>query len=202
MIRRGVGSGKETSTSHGRGSVSCVTSDSSNPKPNLLVGEGERTRETAARPRERAMYCSSARGREPPNRCHRMEHPRHHLPLLCCSSEQEEGIDYFTGIIKASDPLQYFEEGRMNEWLNQITCFDSNYPLEHEDSLRDIESNNKDANKASRERERERELRSFENSYIPENPRTPPISYISQTVNPFKKPTSELFKTFRIIKIR
>ncbi|KAL4589597.1 hypothetical protein LXL04_002505 [Taraxacum kok-saghyz] len=28
---------------------------------------------------------------------------------------------------------------------------------------------------------------SFENSYIPENPRTPPISYISQTVIPFKK---------------
>ncbi|KAL4568135.1 hypothetical protein LXL04_023737 [Taraxacum kok-saghyz] len=30
-------------------------------------------------------------------------------------------------------------------------------------------------------------LRSFENSYIPENPRTPPIFYISQTVIPFKK---------------
>ncbi|KAL4590839.1 hypothetical protein LXL04_003782 [Taraxacum kok-saghyz] len=38
-------------------------------------------------------------------------------------------------------------------------------------------------------------LRSFENSYIPENPRTPPISYISQTVIPFKKPTSEPSKT-------
>ncbi|KAL4567238.1 hypothetical protein LXL04_022814 [Taraxacum kok-saghyz] len=50
--------------SDGRGSISCVTSDSSNPKPNLLVGEGERTRETAATPRERAMYYSSARGRE------------------------------------------------------------------------------------------------------------------------------------------
>ncbi|KAL4569323.1 hypothetical protein LXL04_024959 [Taraxacum kok-saghyz] len=30
-------------------------------------------------------------------------------------------------------------------------------------------------------------LGSFENSYIPENPRTPPISYISQTVIPIKK---------------
>ncbi|KAL4576565.1 hypothetical protein LXL04_012661 [Taraxacum kok-saghyz] len=30
-------------------------------------------------------------------------------------------------------------------------------------------------------------LGSFENSYIPENPRTPSISYISQTVIPFKK---------------
>ncbi|KAL4584235.1 hypothetical protein LXL04_008829 [Taraxacum kok-saghyz] len=40
------------------------------------------------------------------------------------------------------------------------------------------------------------ELRYFENSYIPENPRTPPISYISQTVIPFKKPTSGLFKTY------
>ncbi|KAL4555173.1 hypothetical protein LXL04_037784 [Taraxacum kok-saghyz] len=39
-------------------------------------------------------------------------------------------------------------------------------------------------------------LGSFENSYIPENPRTPPISYISQTVIPFKKPTSEPSKTF------
>ncbi|KAL4591048.1 hypothetical protein LXL04_003996 [Taraxacum kok-saghyz] len=38
-------------------------------------------------------------------------------------------------------------------------------------------------------------LGSFENSYIPENPRTPPISYISQTVIPFKKPTSGLSKT-------
>ncbi|KAL4567239.1 hypothetical protein LXL04_022816 [Taraxacum kok-saghyz] len=38
-------------------------------------------------------------------------------------------------------------------------------------------------------------LGSFENSYIPENSRTPPISYISQTVIPFKKPTSGLFKT-------
>ncbi|KAL4591435.1 hypothetical protein LXL04_004400 [Taraxacum kok-saghyz] len=38
-------------------------------------------------------------------------------------------------------------------------------------------------------------LGSFENSYIPENPRTPPISYISQTVIPFKKPTSEPCKT-------
>ncbi|KAL4568760.1 hypothetical protein LXL04_024375 [Taraxacum kok-saghyz] len=38
-------------------------------------------------------------------------------------------------------------------------------------------------------------LGSFENSYIPENPRTPPISYISQTVIPFKKPTSEPSKT-------
>ncbi|KAL4573982.1 hypothetical protein LXL04_020804 [Taraxacum kok-saghyz] len=36
---------------------------------------------------------------------------------------------------------------------------------------------------------------SFENSYIPENPRTPPIFYISQTVIPFKKLTSEPFKT-------
>ncbi|KAL4591517.1 hypothetical protein LXL04_004485 [Taraxacum kok-saghyz] len=33
------------------------------------------------------------------------------------------------------------------------------------------------------------------NSYIPENPRTPPISYISQTVIHFKKPTSEPSKT-------
>ncbi|KAL4569246.1 hypothetical protein LXL04_024882 [Taraxacum kok-saghyz] len=40
------------------------------------------------------------------------------------------------------------------------------------------------------------QLRSFENSYIPENPRTPPISYISQTVIHFKKPTLGLFKTF------
>ncbi|KAL4590186.1 hypothetical protein LXL04_003111 [Taraxacum kok-saghyz] len=39
-------------------------------------------------------------------------------------------------------------------------------------------------------------LGSFDNSYIPENPRTPPISYISQTVIPFKKPTSEPSKTF------
>ncbi|KAL4578114.1 hypothetical protein LXL04_014230 [Taraxacum kok-saghyz] len=31
------------------------------------------------------------------------------------------------------------------------------------------------------------QLRSFENSYIHENPRTPPIFYISQTVIPFKK---------------
>ncbi|KAL4564638.1 hypothetical protein LXL04_028705 [Taraxacum kok-saghyz] len=38
-------------------------------------------------------------------------------------------------------------------------------------------------------------LGSFENSYIPENPRTPPISYISQTVISFKKPTSEPSKT-------
>ncbi|KAL4582545.1 hypothetical protein LXL04_007097 [Taraxacum kok-saghyz] len=38
-------------------------------------------------------------------------------------------------------------------------------------------------------------LGSFENSYIPENPRTPQISYISQTVIPFKKPTSEPSKT-------
>ncbi|KAL4559414.1 hypothetical protein LXL04_031552 [Taraxacum kok-saghyz] len=38
-------------------------------------------------------------------------------------------------------------------------------------------------------------LGSFENSYIPENPRTPPISYISQTVIPFKKPTSGTSKT-------
>ncbi|KAL4580850.1 hypothetical protein LXL04_017055 [Taraxacum kok-saghyz] len=38
-------------------------------------------------------------------------------------------------------------------------------------------------------------LGSFENSYIPENPRTPPISYISQTVIPFIKPTSEPSKT-------
>ncbi|KAL4579685.1 hypothetical protein LXL04_015842 [Taraxacum kok-saghyz] len=45
-------------------------------------------------------------------------------------------------------------------------------------------------------------LGSFENSYIPENPRTPPISYISQTVIPFKKPTSEPSKTFRMNKIR
>ncbi|KAL4568292.1 hypothetical protein LXL04_023901 [Taraxacum kok-saghyz] len=40
-----------------------------------------------------------------------------------------------------------------------------------------------------------------ENSYIPENPRTPPISYISQTVIPFKKPTSGLSKTFFLIKL-
>ncbi|KAL4555950.1 hypothetical protein LXL04_038584 [Taraxacum kok-saghyz] len=39
-------------------------------------------------------------------------------------------------------------------------------------------------------------LGSFENSYIPENLRTPPISYISETVIPFKKPTSGLSKTF------
>ncbi|KAL4590181.1 hypothetical protein LXL04_003105 [Taraxacum kok-saghyz] len=52
------------------------------------------------------------------------------------------------------------------------------------------------------ERERERELGSFENSYIPENPRTPPISYISQTVIPFKKPTSGPSKTFIIIIVR
>ncbi|KAL4563261.1 hypothetical protein LXL04_027301 [Taraxacum kok-saghyz] len=38
-------------------------------------------------------------------------------------------------------------------------------------------------------------LGSFENSYIPENPRTPPISYITQTVISFKKPTSEPSKT-------
>ncbi|KAL4579089.1 hypothetical protein LXL04_015224 [Taraxacum kok-saghyz] len=38
----------------------------------------------------------------------------------------------------------------------------------------------------NRERERERDGY-FENSYIPENPRTPSISYISQTVIPFKK---------------
>ncbi|KAL4592482.1 hypothetical protein LXL04_005479 [Taraxacum kok-saghyz] len=53
-----------------------------------------------------------------------------------------------------------------------------------------------------RERERERELGSFENSYIPENPRTPPISYISQTVISFKKPTSGPSKTFIMIKTR
>ncbi|KAL4578750.1 hypothetical protein LXL04_014881 [Taraxacum kok-saghyz] len=51
-------------------------------------------------------------------------------------------------------------------------------------------------------RERERELRSFENSYIFENPRTPPISYISQTVITFKKPTLGSSKTFIIIIIR
>ncbi|KAL4572687.1 hypothetical protein LXL04_019469 [Taraxacum kok-saghyz] len=45
-------------------------------------------------------------------------------------------------------------------------------------------------------------LGSFENSYIPENPRTPPISYISQTVIPFKKPTSGPSKTFKMITIR
>ncbi|KAL4555430.1 hypothetical protein LXL04_038049 [Taraxacum kok-saghyz] len=39
-------------------------------------------------------------------------------------------------------------------------------------------------------------LGTFENPYIPENPRTPPISYISQTVIPFKKPTSGLFKMY------
>ncbi|KAL4556467.1 hypothetical protein LXL04_039121 [Taraxacum kok-saghyz] len=38
-------------------------------------------------------------------------------------------------------------------------------------------------------------LGSFENSYIPENPKTPPISYIFQTVIPLKKPTSEPSKT-------
>ncbi|KAL4591963.1 hypothetical protein LXL04_004940 [Taraxacum kok-saghyz] len=43
---------------------------------------------------------------------------------------------------------------------------------------------------------------SFENSYIPENPRTPPISYISQTVIPFKKSTSGPSKTFKMITIR
>ncbi|KAL4589418.1 hypothetical protein LXL04_002325 [Taraxacum kok-saghyz] len=63
------------------GSISCVTSDSSNPKPNLLVGEGERTRETAARPRERAMYCSSARGRDSSDSCVF----RRVLLLLLCS---------------------------------------------------------------------------------------------------------------------
>ncbi|KAL4573738.1 hypothetical protein LXL04_020555 [Taraxacum kok-saghyz] len=41
--------------------------------------------------------------------------------------------------------------------------------------------------KREREKERERELRSFENPYIPENPRTSPISYISETVISFKK---------------
>ncbi|KAL4573561.1 hypothetical protein LXL04_020371 [Taraxacum kok-saghyz] len=46
-----------------------------------------------------------------------------------------------------------------------------------------------------RERVRESELGSFENSYIPENPRTPPISYISQTVIHFKKPIS-VFERF------
>ncbi|KAL4592792.1 hypothetical protein LXL04_005797 [Taraxacum kok-saghyz] len=45
-------------------------------------------------------------------------------------------------------------------------------------------------------------LGSFENSYISENPRTPPISYISQTVIPFKKPTSGPSKTFKMITIR
>ncbi|KAL4560294.1 hypothetical protein LXL04_032444 [Taraxacum kok-saghyz] len=44
-------------------------------------------------------------------------------------------------------------------------------------------------------------LGSFENSYIPENPRTPPISYISQTVILFKKPNSGLFKTIYMYKI-
>ncbi|KAL4581735.1 hypothetical protein LXL04_006263 [Taraxacum kok-saghyz] len=44
--------------------------------------------------------------------------------------------------------------------------------------------------------------RSFENSYIPENPRTTPISYISQTVILFKKQTSGPSKTFIMIKIR
>ncbi|KAL4572800.1 hypothetical protein LXL04_019585 [Taraxacum kok-saghyz] len=49
-----------------------------------------------------------------------------------------------------------------------------------------------------RERERER-VGSFENSYILENLRTSPISYISQIVIHFKKPTSRLFKiSFRI----
>ncbi|KAL4565985.1 hypothetical protein LXL04_030094 [Taraxacum kok-saghyz] len=40
------------------------------------------------------------------------------------------------------------------------------------------------------------------NSYIPENPRTPPILYISQTVIRLKKPTSGPFKTIIIIIIR
>ncbi|KAL4555174.1 hypothetical protein LXL04_037785 [Taraxacum kok-saghyz] len=40
----------------------------------------------------------------------------------------------------------------------------------------------------------------LKNSYIPENPRTPPISYISQTVITFKKPTSGLSKTFFLTK--
>ncbi|KAL4562244.1 hypothetical protein LXL04_034442 [Taraxacum kok-saghyz] len=48
----------------------------------------------------------------------------------------------------------------------------------------------------NRQGERERELGYFENSYIPENPRTPPISYIYQTVILFKKPTSGPFKTY------
>ncbi|KAL4581738.1 hypothetical protein LXL04_006266 [Taraxacum kok-saghyz] len=43
-------------------------------------------------------------------------------------------------------------------------------------------------------------LGSFENSYIPGNPRTPPISYISQTVIPFKKPTLGPSKTFIMIR--
>ncbi|KAL4574543.1 hypothetical protein LXL04_021376 [Taraxacum kok-saghyz] len=47
-----------------------------------------------------------------------------------------------------------------------------------------------------------RQLGSFENSYIPENPRTLPIFYISQIVIPFKKPTSVPSKTFIMIKIR
>ncbi|KAL4565630.1 hypothetical protein LXL04_029733 [Taraxacum kok-saghyz] len=45
-------------------------------------------------------------------------------------------------------------------------------------------------------------LGSFENSYIPENPRTFRISYISQTVIPFKKPTLGPSKTFITIIIR
>ncbi|KAL4558267.1 hypothetical protein LXL04_036465 [Taraxacum kok-saghyz] len=42
-------------------------------------------------------------------------------------------------------------------------------------------------------------LGSFENSYIPENPRTSSISYISQTVIPFKKSTSGPSKTRHIL---
>ncbi|KAL4580340.1 hypothetical protein LXL04_016530 [Taraxacum kok-saghyz] len=62
--------------------------------------------------------------------------------------------------------------------------------------------------RSGRERRRSRKcaidlmLGSFENSYIPENPRTPTISYIFQTVIPFKNPTSEPSKTFLIITIR
>ncbi|KAL4558875.1 hypothetical protein LXL04_037079 [Taraxacum kok-saghyz] len=46
------------------------------------------------------------------------------------------------------------------------------------------------------------EFSTFQNSYIPENPRTPSISYISLTVIPFKKPTSGPSKTFIINIIR
>ncbi|KAL4563886.1 hypothetical protein LXL04_027934 [Taraxacum kok-saghyz] len=49
----------------------------------------------------------------------------------------------------------------------------------------------------NRERERERELGSFENSYIPENPRTPPISYIFQTTS-IKKFQNHMYMSVRL----
>ena len=45
-------------------------------------------------------------------------------------------------------------------------------------------------------------VKSFENSYFPENTRTPLIFYIAQTVISFKKPTSGPSKTFIMIVIR